>query len=241
MLWMAGVKGPGLKGGGGGDRPHPARGPALKGQTVPSRAWLLKPQREGAAGPGRYLAHPTPHGRAALAAPRSREETARGRPAGRGGGRRRQGGARSALRRRHRMATRLVGETGPRPRRRTPSAHAHLNPQFAHARGVGAGLAGGWRGGGRGGWKGMCVEAVATVGGSPRPQRRFPLGLPDAYYRQHAGLDSLGESGAKRSLDSGAPLSGFSEPTVLGGWGFLWPCPTQPRPRRSTLWERWAR
>lgn len=130
------------QGRGGGDRPHPARGPALKGQTVPSRAWLLKPQREGAAGPGRYLAHPTPHGRAALAAPRSREETARGRPAGRGGGRRRQGGARSALRRRHRMAARLVRETGPHPRRRTPSAHAHLNPQFAHARGVGAGLAG---------------------------------------------------------------------------------------------------
>lgn len=140
MLWMTGVKGPGLKGGG--DRPHPALGPALKGQTVPSRAWLLKPQREGAAGPGRYLAHPTPHGRAALAAPRSREETARGRTGGRSGGRRRQGGARSALRRRHRMAARLVWETGPRPRSRTPSAHAHLNPQFAHARGVGEGAGG---------------------------------------------------------------------------------------------------
>lgn len=164
----------------GGDRPHPARGPALKGQTVQSRAWLLKPQREGAAGPGRYLAHPTPHGRAALAAPRSREETAaRGRTDGRGGGRRRQGGARSALRRRHRMAARLVGETGPRPRGRTPSAHAHLNPQFAHAR---AGLGGAT---GRDVCGGGSYGSGAG-GGSPRPQRRFPLGLPDAYYRQHA-------------------------------------------------------
>lgn len=134
--WQASRDPVSREGGGRVDRPHPARGPALKGQTVQSRAWLLKPQREGAAGPGRYLAHPTPHGRAALAAPRSREETARGRAVGRGGGRRRQGGARSALHRRHRMAARLVGETGPRPRGRTPSAHAHLNPQFAHARAV---------------------------------------------------------------------------------------------------------
>lgn len=166
---MAGVKGPGLKGGGG-DRPHPARGWALKGQTVQSRAWLLKPQREGAAGPGRYLAHPTPHGCAALAALRSREEKARGRAVGRGGGRRRQGGARSALRRRHRMAARQVGETGPRPRGRTPSAHAHLNPQFAHARAV-WGVGGERRGG-------MCVEAVATVGGVPTSPKTFSPGAP---------------------------------------------------------------
>lgn len=164
MLWMTGVKGPGLKGGG--DRPHPARGPALKGQTVPSRAWLLKPQREGAAGPGRYLAHPTPHGRAALAAPRSREETARGRTGGRSGGRRRQGGARSALRRRHRMAARLVWETGPRPRSRTPSAHAHLNPQFAHARGVGEGAGG----------RDVCGGGSYGRGGPHVPKGVFPWG-----------------------------------------------------------------
>lgn len=133
MLWVAGVKGPGLKGGG--------------TDHIQPRSWLSKgrlcgPRPGGGsrrgkgrpAGPGRYLAHPTPHGRAALSAPCSREEPARAWASGRGGGRRRQGGARRALRRRHGMAgpgSARVGDSGPSPRGRTPGAHAHLSPQFS--------------------------------------------------------------------------------------------------------------
>lgn len=87
----------------------------------------------------------------------------------------------------------------------------------------------------------VCGGGSYGRGGPHVPKDVFPWGSLMPITGSMRCLDSLGESGAKRSLDSGAPLSGFSEPTVLGGWGFLWPCPTQPRPRRRVLWERWAR
>lgn len=83
----------------------------------------------GAAGPGRYLAHPTPHDHAALAAPRSREKTARVRTRGRGGGRRRQGGARCAFRRRRGIAGQLSALRRERPSPPRQDAHRARAPE----------------------------------------------------------------------------------------------------------------
>lgn len=148
---------------------------------------LRKLQKEGAAGTGRYLAHPTPHGRAGLAAPRSREETAHSRTGGRGSGRRRQGGARSALHPGRDITVRPCARRGQRPSPPRPDA------QRARARA---------RAGAQDSKSAVCArapgaEAVAAVGGPQVPKGGFPWGSLVPVTGSVSGLDSLGESGVR--------------------------------------------
>lgn len=126
-----------------GDRPSPARVPALKGHAVPVRA-AEAAERGCARGPDVTWLIPLP-----MTAPgsplRARGRTLRA--AGRAGGAA-GGGARAALAARSTRDAALlsgpahVGDSGPRPRGWTPSAHALVlahehkapNLQCAHAR-----------------------------------------------------------------------------------------------------------
>lgn len=138
MLWVVDVKGPGLKGG---KQTISSMGPSSQrarseGQGCGSCRKRVRP------GPDVTWLIPLP-----MAAPGSplRARGRRGRAAGRAGGAA-GGGAKAALAARStRDATLLsgaahVGESGPRPRGRTPSAHALVhehkppNLRFAHAR-----------------------------------------------------------------------------------------------------------
>lgn len=162
MLWVADVKGPGLRGGrqtisSTGPRSQRAR---CAGQGCGSCRKRVRP------GTGRYLAHPTPHGRAGLAAPRSREDTARSRTGGRGSGRRRQGGARSALHPGRGITVRPCARRGQRP------SPPRLDAQRARARP---------RARAQGSKSAVCArapeaEAVVAVGGPQVPKGGFPRG-----------------------------------------------------------------
>lgn len=191
MLWVADVKGLGLRGG---RQTISSMGPGSQrarcaGQRCGSCRKTVRP------GPDVTWLIPLP-----MAAPGSplRARGMRRRAAGRAGGAA-GGGARAALAARSTRDAALpsgpahVGDSGPRPRGRTPSAHAlvlaqeHKTPnlQFAHAR--------------RG------AEAVAAVGGPQVPKGGFPWGSLVPVTGSISGLDSLGESGV-RAWARGSPV-----------------------------------
>jgi hypothetical protein len=211
MLWVADVKGPGLRGG---RQTSSSMGPPLsKGHAVRVRAAEAAEKRVR---PGPDVTWLIPLPMAAPGSPlRARGRRPGAQPGGQAGGAA-GGGARAALAARSTRDAALlsgradVGDSGPRPRGRTPSAHALVlahepqptTLQFAHARRVGGGGDGGRRSG-----RGVPKSLKAVSPGAPWCQLRAV-------------------SQALTPLLEGLPCLGFLSQQ---GGGFLWalPHPTQ--------------